>query len=212
MIKNMTKFGIILVFCMANCLQACAATKQSNNSNKDEPTITLSAADDPDGDGDNKGSNYFPLMRAPTGNKVFIFDPNFSAWAVYDATGKRVNTGKASGGKLYCPDVGRGCKTITGTFRVFSKGGPGCVSSKYPLETHGGAPMPYCMFFHAAGYGVHGSNDVPDHNASHGCIRVTPTVAKWLNQNFMEVGTTVYIPPYNLNLQHHYPSKKSKAK
>lgn len=151
---------------------------------------------DPDGDGDVKGSNHFPKYRRATGNNVFIFDPKYSAWALYDDNGKCVNTGRASGGKLYCPDVHRGCKTITGTFRIISKGDAGCVSSKYPLETHGGAPMPYCMHFSPKGYAIHGSNDVPDHNASHGCIRVTPTAARWLNENYMGVGTTVIVLPY----------------
>lgn len=191
---------MVTLFVLAVCVQSCAKTNSSlvtvADNEKEAPTITLSSVDDPDGDGDNKGADYFPLKRTATGNKVFIFDPNIVAWAIYDAQGNRVNAGKASGGKLYCPDVGRRCTTISGYFRVISKGGANCVSSKYPLETHGGAPMPYCMFFHANGYGVHGSNDVPDHNASHGCIRITPIVAKWLNQNFIEVGTTVIVYPY----------------
>jgi len=188
--------GIIVFSGLAVCLQSCAHNKSSLTADKSEPIITLSSAEDPDGDGDNKGANHFPLTRIATGNKVFIFDPNYTAWAVYDAEGKRVNTGKASGGKLYCPDVARRCTTISGTFKIISKRGPDCISSKYPLETHGGAPMPYCMFFHANGYGVHGSYDVPDHNASHGCIRVTPIAAKWLNQSFITPGTTVIIYPY----------------
>lgn len=157
---------------------------------------SLSYDEDPDGDGDTKGANYFPTSRPATGHRVFIFDPNYSAWAMYNEYGERVNTGRASGGKLYCPDVHRACKTVVGRFNVVSKGGPRCISSKYPIETHGGAPMPYCMHFGNKGYAVHGSNDVPDYNASHGCIRITPTVAKWLSQNYVNVGTTVIVVPY----------------
>lgn len=161
-----------------------------------KPIITISSVDDPDGDGDNKGSNYFPTTRRATGNRVFIFDPNYVAWAIYDTDGTRLNTGKASGGKLYCPDVHRRCTTVSGVFRIIAKGGPDCVSSKYPIETHGGAPMPYCMYFSPKGYAIHGSNDIPDANASHGCIRVTPLAARWLNRNYMTIGTTVIVYPY----------------
>jgi hypothetical protein len=155
------------------------------------------AANDPDGDGDIKGYNYFPMYENTFGRMEFIFDPNYNAWALYDANGYRLNTGKASGGKLYCPDVQRGCKTIAGTFRIISKGDADCISSKYPIETNGGAPMPYCMYFSPKGYAIHGSDDVPDHNASHGCIRVTPIVAHWLNANYMTVGTKVVVLPYH---------------
>jgi hypothetical protein len=151
---------------------------------------------DPDGDGDTKGNGHFSMRRNATGNEVFIFDPTYNAWALYDEDGKCLNTGRASGGRYYCPDVKRRCKTISGKFRIISKGDSGCISSKYPLETHGGAPMPYCMYFSPKGYAIHGSNDVPDHNASHGCIRVTPTAAEWLNVKHMPIGTTVIVLPY----------------
>lgn len=145
---------------------------------------------------DTKGANAFPMQRAATGNRVFIFDPKLTAWAAYDASGERIKTGRASGGRMFCPDVGRSCKTVVGTFSVLYKGGAGCESKVYPLETNGGAPMPYCMKFHKKGYAIHGSNDVPNHNASHGCIRVTPAAAKWLSKNFIQNGTTVIVREY----------------
>ncbi|MGD9108777.1 MAG: L,D-transpeptidase [Gammaproteobacteria bacterium] len=151
---------------------------------------------DPDGDKDTKGSNYFPTTRPATGRRVFIFDPNYRAWAVYNEEGRRINTGKSSGGAQYCPDVGRPCRTISGTFSILRKGGADCISTKFPIETNGGAPMPYCMHF-KGGYAIHGSGDIPNHNASHGCIRVSPIVAKWLNNNFLNVGSTVIIKPYH---------------
>lgn len=182
-------------------LQGCATyTSNGNgngNSNGNGYNITLSSAEDPDGDGDNKGADYFPKHRAATGGKVFIFDPNYTAWAVYDQDGNLANTGKASGGKLYCEDVGRRCTTISGTFRIISKHGEDCISTKYPIETNGGAPMPYCMYFSDKGYGIHGSYDIPDHNASHGCIRITPIAARWLNEDFLPVGSKVIVLPYH---------------
>ncbi len=40
---------------------------------------------------------------------------------------------------------------------------------------------------------IHGSNNLPNHNASHGCIRVDPAAARWLYHNFMQVGTRVIV-------------------
>lgn len=145
---------------------------------------------------DTKGSSYFPEKREATGRKVFVFDPKATAWAAYDAQGNRVETGSASGGKDFCDDIGRPCRTVTGTFRVYSKKGEDCTSSIYPIETNGGARMPYCMHFNG-GYSIHAAYEVPNYNASHGCIRVLPQAAQWLNQNFIDVGTTVVVKPYS---------------
>lgn len=136
----------------------------------------------------------FARLAYNSGNKVFIFDPSQLSWFAYGSHGQLIASGRASGGRGYCPDVGRSCRTPVGTFRVKSKGGPGCISSKFPLP-YGGAPMPYCMFFHG-GFAIHGSNDVPNHNASHGCVRVEPEDARWLNHEFMDIGTTVIVRSY----------------
>jgi hypothetical protein len=145
---------------------------------------------------DSKGSYYFPASRPATGHKVFVFDPKATAWAAYAADGTRVQTGRASGGQAFCEDVGKPCRTVTGTFHVYSKKGADCTSSIYPVETHGGARMPYCMHFHG-GYSIHAAYEVPDANVSHGCIRVLPSAAQWLNQNFIDIGTTVIVKPYS---------------
>lgn len=138
----------------------------------------------------------FPQTRAASGNRIFIFNPRSHAWAAYDANGELVRTGRASGGKSYCPDIRRGCRTIVGTYHIQSKEGPHYRSKKYPVRTGGGAPMPYCMRFHPKGYAIHGSNSVPHYNASHGCIRVPTPDARWLSQNFVQHGTTVVVMPY----------------
>lgn len=136
----------------------------------------------------------FNAQIQPPGTRIIVVDPVEHAWAAYEADGSLVRWGQASLGKNYCPDIGRGCKTVTGTFSVYSKGGPGCKSTKFPVG-RGGAPMPYCMFFHG-GFAIHGSNDVPDANASHGCVRVTPEAAEWLNLQFAYIGTPVIVLPY----------------
>lgn len=125
---------------------------------------------------------------------TFIFNPNTLTWKAINEHGKVVRSGRGSGGKNYCSDIRRGCKTPSGVYRIISKGGAGCKSSRYPLGG-GGAPMPYCMFF-SKYYAVHGSYDVPNYNASHGCVRVRPNDARWLSQNFMRIGTKVVIKPY----------------
>ncbi|MGQ3888814.1 L,D-transpeptidase [Legionella sp. CNM-1927-20] len=144
---------------------------------------------------DKRGREHFPLQIPATGRKRFIFDPKAYAWAAYDAEGHRVMTGSASGGKDFCEDVGQSCRTVTGTFRVYNKRGADCLSGEYPVETTGGAKMPYCMYFHQ-GYTIHAAYEVPYANSSHGCVRVLPSAAKWLNEEFMTLGTQVTVLPY----------------
>lgn len=196
----MSRIALLVATSVLFSLTACAQYSTAPHTSSTVSNSTLpsySVTDDPDGDGNVKGINHFPKTQAATGNKVFIFDPQFHAWAVYDADGHRVNIGNGSGGKVYCHDIKRSCKTVVGTFKIIRIGGQNCKSTRYPLETHGGAPMPYCMYFSPKGYAIHGSNHLPeDENASHGCIRVSPTSAKWLNQHFMTLGTTVIILPY----------------
>jgi len=148
---------------------------------------------------DTRGQNVFPMHRDVDGKKQFVFDPKASAWAAYDAQGNRVMTGSASGGMDFCQDIKESCRTVTGTYTVFDKKGADCKSSEFPIaangKAEGGAKMPYCMHFHD-GYAIHAAYEVPQHNSSHGCIRVLPGAAKWLNENFVDVGTTVIVLPY----------------
>lgn len=180
---------LILVPC-AVALSACSYVnnEQALTTAPENPTM-MHHSDD------TKGSRYFPEKREATGKKVVIFSPSATAWAAYNSEGIRVKTGRASGGKNYCPDVGRGCKTSVGRYKFYSKKGANCTSGKYPIKTGGGAPMPYCMHFNG-GFAMHGSYSVPDHNASHGCVRILPSAAKWLSENFVDVGTDMVVQPY----------------
>lgn len=144
---------------------------------------------------DTRGQGVFAAKREATGRKTFIFDPKATAWAAYDREGNLVKTGSASGGKDFCEDVGRPCRTVTGSYKIYSKKGEDCTSSLYPIETNGGARMPYCMHFHG-GYSIHAAYEVPNYNASHGCVRVLPSAAKWLNESFLDMGSTVIVKPY----------------
>ncbi|MDF1646911.1 MAG: L,D-transpeptidase [Legionellaceae bacterium] len=132
-----------------------------------------------------------PMMQLAN---TFVFSPRTLRWKAINNKGKVVRSGRGSGGRSYCKDVRRACKTPTGTFRIISKRGANCRSSRYPLG-RGGAPMPYCMFF-SKYYAIHGSPDVPNYNASHGCVRVKPNDARWLHKNFIRIGTKVIIKSY----------------
>lgn len=127
----------------------------------------------------------FPKTISAPGEKIIYvsINPKILAWGAYDADGILQAWGPVSGGKGFCPDIGRGCHTAIGKFAIYQKQGSGCVSTKFPVG-RGGAPMPYCMFFHG-GFALHGSYDVPGFNASHGCVRIFIPDAKWLNQEFV---------------------------
>lgn len=133
----------------------------------------------------------FPLTISPTGEKIIHVDLAVLAWGAYDADGKLINWGPVAGGKDFCPDIQAKCRTVTGTFKIQRKGDAKCKSNTFPIP-NGGAPMPYCMFFHG-GYALHGSNEVPGYNASHGCVRMWADDAKWINKEFAEHGTTVMV-------------------
>ncbi|MDF1757307.1 MAG: L,D-transpeptidase [Legionellaceae bacterium] len=133
--------------------------------------------------------------------KQVIIDQDKLAWVAYDENGKLVKWGPISSGRNRCPDSPRSCLTLTGIYRVFSKENAKCKSDIFPVG-RGGAPMPYCMFFHK-GFAMHGSNDVPGHRASHGCVRMFTRDAEWLNLEFVEtanernnyVGTKIIVRP-----------------
>jgi lipoprotein-anchoring transpeptidase ErfK/SrfK len=139
-------------------------------------------------------SQNLPLSWQTNGERTFIYFPKKTKWAVYDEHGKMVRVGRGSGGKLWCEDLKESCKTVSGTFQIYSKKGPECTSNKYPLETEGGALMPYCQHFYQ-GYALHGSDFVPDYNASHGCIRVRQNQARWLHE-YLEIGSQVIVMAY----------------
>ena len=138
--------------------------------------------------------DYAPLSKQidPPGTKVIIVSINHLAFGAYDAQGTLEYWGPISAGRHWCADINRGCQTVGGKFSIYRKGGAKCVSSKYPIG-RGGAPTPYCMFFHG-GYALHGSYTVPGYNDSHGCVRLFVNDAQWLNQEFTrDSKVTVYI-------------------
>lgn len=136
----------------------------------------------------------FPRNIIAPGQRTIMVEPTDFAWGAYDEDGTLVNWGPMSGGKNWCSDIGQRCKTVSGEFEVYRKGGAGCKSRKFH-----GAPMPYCMFFEG-GFALHASRSVPGYHASHGCVRIYQEDAAWLNKNFVllpeDGGTSVIISTY----------------
>lgn len=137
----------------------------------------------------------FPHIIDPPGERLVEVNLRELAFAAYSKHGKLLHWGPVSGGKPYCPDVDRACHTIKGEFRVYSERGKHCRSNTYPIETDGGAHMPYCMFF-KGGYAMHASTTVPGYHASHGCVRMSYPDARWLSKHFVATengGTKVIV-------------------
>lgn len=144
-----------------------------------------------------KPVNYaarMPSNISSHGEKVIVVNPNVHAWGAYDSSGNLVRGGLATAGNDWCPDIHRRCHTRSGHFRIQSLGSASCKSTIYPLP-HGGAPMPYCMFFNG-NQGLHGSYQVVDGNVSHGCVRLHVDDAEWIRFHFANIGTRVVVEPY----------------
>lgn len=92
----------------------------------------------------------------------------------------------------YCSDTHEDCQSAAGAFKIYRIQGENCQSSKYPLDRNGGAPMPYCMHYYK-GYAIHGSTLSGFVNRSRGCIRLFYSDAKWLNEDFVRLGTAVIV-------------------
>lgn len=181
--------GLLLCIGLTSCVEYDESTLITDDAGYVHRTIHYTR--------DKRGQRYFPTQIKASGEKLFIFDPKASAWAAYDEEGKRVMTGGGSAGVDACEEnATQSCRTITGTFHIYNKRGADCRSGEYPVDTKGGAKMPYCMYFYQ-GFTIHAAYDVPEHSSSHGCVRVFPSAAKWLNEEFLRVGTKVVILAYN---------------
>lgn len=144
-------------------------------------------------------NHSFPSKMLATGKRHVIFNPQYLAWAAYDEQGSLVKTGAASGGKAWCADIQQSCRTPAGSYaveRIMSKHYRSKTFPRRANGNHGGAKMSYAMFFHR-GYALHHSDSLPETNASHGCVRVSYEASKWLNKEFVRIGTQVTVRPYS---------------
>lgn len=133
----------------------------------------------------------FPHTMQTDGEKLLLVSLKVHAFGAYDKKGVLIHWGPISGGKGWCSDINAPCTTATGSFRIIHKKGAECVSSRFPVEENGGAPMPYCMYFYR-GFALHGSN-LPGYHASHGCVRLFKEDAKWLNQHYVDKSTRIVV-------------------
>lgn len=144
----------------------------------------------------------FPKYIPESGEKSIYVDQKKLAWAAYNAQGELVWWGPASGGSGVCSKGQGDCLTPVGSFRIIRKNDENCVSTVFPIRPNGesgGAIMPYCMHFWR-GIALHGSEEVPGYQASHGCVRLFIQDAQWLNEEFVDlpgaggkIGTRVII-------------------
>ena len=140
---------------------------------------------------------------ATESKKKIIFDLANFKWISY-YNNISVNSGIASGGKKYCPDIKRRCKTPIGIFKVISKKGKWYKSPLYPIgcsNIKGSkklcASMSYAIKFKHSGESIHGGvkGKLTAHT-SHGCIHVNNEDAYWLNQVFVDIDTMIQILKY----------------
>lgn len=180
---------ILFFICSSSFMLSSCSTYHSSSttySSNDRGTSTTLAAD--------YGSRI--PQHISTGEKTVVIDPRVHVWGAYDSSGSLVRAGIASAGSSWCNDLGRPCRTSVGSFRIASLGSPSCKSHKFPIPK-GGAPMPYCMYFHG-GQALHGvpAHEVGEGNYSHGCVRMHVSDAEWLRYNFANVGTKVVVRSY----------------
>lgn len=138
----------------------------------------------------------YPLQIDPQGVKLLIWDPALLAYGAYDVKGSLIRWGPGAGGKDFCADLGRSCRTRPGEFRIQRIENARFRSSRYPKGCSGTkcASMPFAMFFED-NYAFHAGN-VPGANASHGCVRLFYSDAEWLSTNFVQIGINVLIMSY----------------
>ncbi len=133
-----------------------------------------------------------PQHIKPTGKRLIVIDLRKFAFGAYKADGQLAWWGPATGGKAWCDDLDRSCKSAAGVFKIYRIQGANCRSSKYPLDENGGAPMPYCMHYYK-GFAIHGSTLSGFQNRSRGCVRLFNADAKWLSEDFAKIGTKVIV-------------------
>lgn len=91
---------------------------------------------------------------------------------------KVLTTSKVSSGKA-------GYSTPSGVFSILER------KPRHYSNIYRGAPMPFMQRLTWSGIALHASNSVPNHPASHGCVRLPPAFAKQLFQVTQKGGQVV---------------------
>ncbi len=117
----------------------------------------------------------FVISSGHAAGNTFVFNPNTLTWKAINENGKVIRTGKVSGGRKYCADIHRGCKTPAGVYYVHSKVFITAVLAAIrgtgrwllcPIACFSVAITPFMGLMFT------------NYNASHGCVRVKPRDAK----------------------------------
>lgn len=112
--------------------------------------------------------NPAQIIVSLTNQKVTVFQGD-----------KALTTSRVSSGK-------KGHATPTGVFSILGK------SRWHRSNIYSGAPMPFMQRLTWSGIALHASNSVPNHPASHGCVRLPNAFAPQLFK-FTEMGAHVVI-------------------
>lgn len=140
----------------------------------------------------------FAEERIETTHSVVIDLKNYKWTAIEN--NKEVMSGSASGGRRWCKDIKRRCKSPIGLFKVLSKKNRFYRSPLYPVGCDNStsnkcAPMPWAVKFKYSGEAIHGYRGRIAVHTSHGCIHVSYKDAKWIN-GFLNIGDVVEIKGY----------------
>src|SRR5688500_3324470 len=108
-------------FLISFILCSCATTSYRNNTMRENVSPETY-----------NGSIYaarLPQHITPPGEKLIMVNPRLHAWGAYSPEGNLIHGGLASAGANWCSDLGRACRTRSGSFRIFSLGSASCKSS-----------------------------------------------------------------------------------
>lgn len=140
-------------------------------------------------------------IRSTEFRKVILIDLNRFRLCLYDDFGRMIFSSIATGGAMWCNDVGRSCKTPPGEYEIGEKHDSEYFSKSYPVSCvdapRCGAIMPYYLEFKGKNFGIH-AGFVPRNplqHISHGCVRIPFPNAKRLHK-MVSVGMKVRILPY----------------
>lgn len=129
-----------------------------------------------------------PFGQAGSNHYVFVLvSPEKYAWGLF-RNSQLIRWGPAVCGGDYCADVGRSCRSPSGTFAISEVAGPDRRSGSYPKELAAegkGALMPYFMKLTDYGVGLH-ARYVRGRHETHGCVGMFYDDAQWLNQEYAQ--------------------------
>ncbi len=125
-----------------------------------------------------------PALRGGGGNRVEVDLDTQVMYLVRDGRIARIMPVSSGSGGTYA--------VSGGTARSLTPVGSFTVERHIVGERHAELGTLYDPMYFYGGWAIHGSNSVPAYPASHGCVRVTRSDAKWLFDR-LPIGMTVQI-------------------